>query len=136
MSRFFEKKKWENYIQYLHAWADDHSTNEYIGQSPACYDEWCDNEWDNYSDRLFDIVTGLEKSKDWKKAWWSNNEKAELTCIYKGMKYCVLLKWDKTWEIWDLDELTGCDEHMLIIDWLLERDEFWLNEKVRELLGL
>ena len=38
--------KWYSYIGYLHTWANEHSALESAGQSPACYDEWCDMEED------------------------------------------------------------------------------------------
>lgn len=33
--------RWERYITYLVQWAINHSSDEYEGMSPACYDEWC-----------------------------------------------------------------------------------------------
>ena len=35
---------WQRYIKYLHEWADWHKGEECSGQSPVCFDEWCDNE--------------------------------------------------------------------------------------------
>lgn len=35
---------WRWYLQYLKDWADDHEGMEFFGQSPACYQEWLDNE--------------------------------------------------------------------------------------------
>ena len=35
---------WQRYIKYLHEWADTHSDEKFGGQSPVCFDEWCDNE--------------------------------------------------------------------------------------------
>jgi len=40
--------KWDRYIDYLRAWADDHADIAYANQSPACYDEWCDMEDKHY----------------------------------------------------------------------------------------
>lgn len=36
--------RWGRYIDYLIRWAIDHYGDEFDGMSPACYDEWCDNE--------------------------------------------------------------------------------------------
>lgn len=36
---------WNKYIEYLHKWADSHSGAGFAGMSPACYDEWLDNEY-------------------------------------------------------------------------------------------
>lgn len=35
---------WQRYIAYLKEWAETHSGEEFAGMSPACYDEWLDNE--------------------------------------------------------------------------------------------
>lgn len=35
---------WELYIEYLKSWADSHSDNVCMYQTPASYDEWLDNE--------------------------------------------------------------------------------------------
>lgn len=35
---------WQKYIKYLKNWAKEHSGEEFEGMSPACYDEFCDNE--------------------------------------------------------------------------------------------
>ena len=41
-----ENDRWSKYINYLIKWAMEHSGAEYDGMSPACYDEWRDNEDD------------------------------------------------------------------------------------------
>lgn len=35
---------WSKYLQYLYVWAVEHSDPVFSGCSPACYDEWLDNE--------------------------------------------------------------------------------------------
>lgn len=35
---------WQKYIKYLNEWALNHRGEQYEGCSPACYDEFCDNE--------------------------------------------------------------------------------------------
>ena len=35
---------WQRYIAYLKEWAETHSDEAFAGMSPACYDEWLDNE--------------------------------------------------------------------------------------------
>lgn len=37
-------ERWARYINYLIEWAFYHSGDMYANSSPACYDEWCDNE--------------------------------------------------------------------------------------------
>ena len=39
-----ERLAWLSYLTYLKKWADEHKDMEFFGQSPACYDEWLDNE--------------------------------------------------------------------------------------------
>ena len=34
----------ERYLNYLLEWIFDHHDEEYQGCSPACFEEWCDNE--------------------------------------------------------------------------------------------
>lgn len=35
---------WQKYIEYLLNWAKDHKDEVFEGCSPACYDEFCDND--------------------------------------------------------------------------------------------
>lgn len=37
-------EKWSGYIRYLKHWINEHYDRVYYGMSPACFDEWCDNE--------------------------------------------------------------------------------------------
>lgn len=39
-----DDERWARYINYLIEWALYHSDGIYADSSPACYDEWCDNE--------------------------------------------------------------------------------------------
>lgn len=36
--------EWERYINYLSQWAICHNDEKYAGMSPACFEEWRDNE--------------------------------------------------------------------------------------------
>ena len=38
------EKNWDAYIKYLREWATDHAEIAYSGQSPVCFDEFCDND--------------------------------------------------------------------------------------------
>ena len=42
VSDYDDVERWARYIDYLIEWAFDHSSEDYDGMSPACYDEWCD----------------------------------------------------------------------------------------------
>ena len=35
---------WQKYIKYLNEWALNHRGEQYEGCSPACYDEFCDDD--------------------------------------------------------------------------------------------
>lgn len=37
-----EAGNWEKYIRSLHDWADEHSSPEFYGMSPPCFDEFMD----------------------------------------------------------------------------------------------
>ena len=39
-------KEWKEYLNYLKDWADNHNSIYFVGCSPACYDEWLDNEYE------------------------------------------------------------------------------------------
>lgn len=39
-----DELRWARYITYLIEWAFEHSGEEFDGMSPACYNEWCNNE--------------------------------------------------------------------------------------------
>lgn len=45
-----EKKRkevdWFCYLHYLVRWANEHKGSEWIGCSPACFDEWLSNEYE------------------------------------------------------------------------------------------
>ena len=49
-----DNKQWERYIKYLIIWAIDHEDIAYEDMSPACYDEFCENddESEYYNDML------------------------------------------------------------------------------------
>lgn len=39
-----EPDLWTQYIAYLHEWANDHKDAAFCGCTPACFEEWYDNE--------------------------------------------------------------------------------------------
>lgn len=39
-----KENHWSEYIMYLLKWSSEHADKEFAGMSPACYDEWLDNE--------------------------------------------------------------------------------------------
>lgn len=40
------KEQWEEYLHYLKRWAYEHSSMVYFKMSPASYEEWLDNEYE------------------------------------------------------------------------------------------
>lgn len=44
------EREWTAYLEYLKEWALTHSGVEYYGMSPACFDEWSDNEAEEEED--------------------------------------------------------------------------------------
>jgi len=38
-------KIWEDYLCYLREWIENHSRVEFYEMSPACFNEWRDNEY-------------------------------------------------------------------------------------------
>lgn len=42
------KSNWQLYIQYLKEWAKNHKDEWYEGCSPACYEEFLDNDIEDY----------------------------------------------------------------------------------------
>lgn len=40
----YPNTQWERYLKYLMLWTLDHKDENYEGMSPACYDEFCDND--------------------------------------------------------------------------------------------
>ena len=39
-----KKVLWNGYIKYLQEWAKESADSKFYGMSPACFDEWLDNE--------------------------------------------------------------------------------------------
>lgn len=43
VSRQYE---WQGYLDYLKEWSENHKKIEFYGMTPACFDEWLDNEYE------------------------------------------------------------------------------------------
>lgn len=37
--------EWKGYMEYLKNWVNEHGDERFYGQSPVCFDEWCDMEY-------------------------------------------------------------------------------------------
>jgi hypothetical protein len=44
LDEVFAKLDWRDYLTCLVEWAHNHSEPQFAGSSPACYDEWFNNE--------------------------------------------------------------------------------------------
>lgn len=55
MTRNGQEIMWNAYLLYLKDWVNDHSASENFGMSPACFDEWQDNEGASEDDGRIDI---------------------------------------------------------------------------------
>lgn len=76
-------EKWARYIDYLIEWAFDHSdTTAYNNKSPACYDEWDDNEDDKLAKRMR-IETALQCLRD------NGIDKQECPEVLKALCYIL-----------------------------------------------
>lgn len=52
---------WGAYIAYLREWADEHKDAAFYGMSPACFDEWTDNDREADGEMEVDIdIGGME----------------------------------------------------------------------------
>ena len=41
---------WNGYLQYLRDWADSHEEPGACGTTPICFEEWCDNEYNEVTE--------------------------------------------------------------------------------------
>ena len=85
----------ERYLNYLMSWIADHHEETFKGCSPACLDEWLDNEGEE--DIEYDVALGF------------NDDDYELTVngnvkIKKSLVYETLRKIGKELRIWFVDE--------------------------------
>lgn len=46
------EKEYDRYLKYLIVWVLSHKELGCVGMSPACFDEFCDNDDDDYYDNL------------------------------------------------------------------------------------
>ena len=52
----------ERYLNYLMSWIADHHEDEFKGCSPACFDEWLDNEYEeDEEDVEYDVALGCNE---------------------------------------------------------------------------
>lgn len=50
MSNEERQRLWREYLHYLLSWIDTHRGGENYGMSPACFEEWNENEYDELED--------------------------------------------------------------------------------------
>ena len=90
--------KHERYINYLINWAIEHNDEVFKGCSPACFDEWLDNEYkEDEEDIEYDVALGCNED-DYVLASNGNIE------IKKSLVYEPFCKVGKELRIWFVDE--------------------------------
>lgn len=88
----------ERYLNYLVNWIADHHEETFKGCSPACFDEWLDNEGEeDEEDVEYDVALGCNED-DYVLASNGNIE------IKKSLVYESLRKVGKELRIWFVDE--------------------------------
>ena len=86
------------YLQYLSRWIFDHYEDEFKGCSPACFDEWLDNEYEeDEEDVEYDVALGCNED-DYVLASNGNIK------IKKSLVYESFCKVGKELRIWFVDE--------------------------------
>ena len=88
----------ERYLNYLMSWIADHHEDEFKGCSPACFDEWLDNEGEEDEEDIeYDVALGCNED-DYVLASNGNIE------IKKSLVYESFRKVGKELRIWFVDE--------------------------------
>ena len=88
----------ERYLNYLMSWIADHHEDEFKGCSPACFDEWLDNEGEEDEEDIeYDVALGCNED-DYVLASNGNIE------IKKSLVYESFRKVGKELRVWFVDE--------------------------------
>ena len=88
----------ERYINYLINWAIEHNDEAFEGCSPACFDEWFDNEGEeDEEDVEYDVALGCNED-DYVLAL-NGNIKIKKSLVYESFR-----KVGKELRIWFVDE--------------------------------
>ena len=88
----------ERYLNYLMSWIADHHEDEFKGCSPACFDEWLDNEGEEDEEDIeYDVALGCNED-DYVLASNGNIK------IKKSLVYESFCKVGKELRIWFVDE--------------------------------
>ena len=88
----------KRYLNYLMSWIADHHEDEFKGCSPACFDEWFDNEGkEDEEDVEYDVALGCNED-DYVLAS-NGNIKIKKSLVYESFR-----KVGKELRIWFVDE--------------------------------
>ena len=88
----------ERYLNYLMSWIADHHEDEFKGCSPACFDEWLDNEYEeDEEDVEYDVALGC--NEDGYVLASNGNIKIKKSLVYESFR-----KVGKELRIWYVDE--------------------------------
>jgi len=47
---------WKKYLRYLHDWAKNHNKPRFFAMTPACFEEWLDNEYQDDDEDQEDVA--------------------------------------------------------------------------------
>ena len=88
----------ERYLNYLMSWIADHHEDEFKGCSPACFDEWLDNEGEEDEEDIeYDVALGCNED-DYVLAS-NGNIKIKKSLVYESFR-----KVGKELRVWFVDE--------------------------------
>ena len=88
----------ERYLNYLMNWIADHHEDEFKGCSPACFDEWLDNEGEEDEEDIeYDVALGCNED-DYVLAS-NGNIKIKKSLVYESFR-----KVGKELRVWFVDE--------------------------------
>ena len=88
----------ERYLNYLMSWIADHHEDEFKGCSPACFDEWLDNEGEEDEEDIeYDVALGC--NEDDYVLTSNGNIKIKKSLVYESFR-----KVGKELRVWFVDE--------------------------------
>lgn len=80
---------WQKYIDYLMDWAREHAHPDFQGMSPACYDEWLENEGEEGYNG--EILTNEEFQRRCEKVFIANKNDVFYDIYIIENQVCILM---------------------------------------------
>ena len=82
---------WQKYIDYLMDWAREHAHPDFQGMSPACYDEWLENEGEEGYNG--EILTNEEFQRRCEKVFIANKNDVFYDIYIIENQVCILIRY-------------------------------------------